>query len=121
MPGESAGQGLESRNQRPGSTVKRLSASLGRQAVPKQTVDEPIVFDHFETFVFSQDDRHGISSWVDQRSSIRRRIGRAGPRAARRREPTRPLVQTVPGSVVRSTRQMFAVDLLHRLPAAHPG
>ena len=102
------------------STVTRLAARLGRCALLLQAealaelagaVDEPIVFDHFETFVFSQDDRLGIGTAVGQRSwfvftfdpAPHRRGGR---RAAHRRARVRPLPEPVAGAVVRSTRRI---------------
>jgi hypothetical protein len=109
------------------STVTRLSARLGRQALLLQAealaelesaVDEPFVFDHFETFVFSQDDRLAIGTPVGQRSwfvygfdpAPHRRAGRRG---ARRRRPSRPLPPAVERSFVRSTGRVL--DLLGRL------
>jgi len=108
------------------STVTRLSARLGRIALLLQAealseldgLDEPIVFDHFETFAFSQDDRLGIGTAVGQRSWFVYTFDpaphrRAGRRSALRRAPTRPLPESAPGSVVRSTRRVL--DTLRRL------
>jgi transposase-like protein len=58
------------------STVTRLSARLGRhtlllqaQALDQLTgIGEPIVFDHFETFAFSQWDPVGVATTVGDRS-----------------------------------------------------
>ena len=58
------------------STVTRLAARLGRHSLLFQglalemidVIDEPVVLDHFETFVFSQDDRLGIATPTGQRS-----------------------------------------------------
>jgi transposase-like protein len=58
------------------STVTRLAARLGRHSLLLQALalehldglDEPVVLDHFETFVFSQDDRLGIATPVGQES-----------------------------------------------------
>ena len=98
------------------STVTRLAARLGRHALlllaeslqAIGTLDEPIVFDHFETFVFSQSDRLGVGTAVGQQSwfvysfdpAPHRRTGRI---AARRRAPRTPLPEPPPRSVVRST------------------
>lgn len=101
------------------STVTRLSARLGRHALLLQAealaaldgaVDEPFVWDHFETFAFSQEDRLGIGTAVGQWSwfvfsfdpAPHRRGGR---RAARRRAARGPLPDLVPRAVVRSTRR----------------
>lgn len=105
------------------STVTRLSARLGRQtlllqaealAALEQAVDEPFVWDHFETFAFSQDDRLGIGTAVGQKSWFVYSFDpaphrRAGRRGARRRAPSRPLPEVVPGSVVRSTRRVLGI------------
>ena len=103
--------------------MTRLSARLGRhslllQALALQQIDEilePVVFDHFETFVYSQDDRLGIATPIGQRSWFLYGIQaaphrRAGRRSARKRSRRGPLPEPVPGSVVRSTRE--TLDLL---------
>jgi transposase-like protein len=109
------------------STVTRLSARLGRHALLVQaealaalegSVDEPFVWDHFETFAFSQEDRLGIGTAVGQRSwfvfsfdpAPHRRGGRP---ASRRPAPRSPLPDAVPAAVVDSTRR--ALRLLARL------
>ncbi|MDH3458901.1 MAG: hypothetical protein OER90_18830 [Gemmatimonadota bacterium] len=105
------------------STVTRMSARLGRHAILLQaealadldrSVDEPFVFDHFESFVFSQEDRLGIGTAVGQRSWFVYSFDpaphrRAGRRGARRRAASRPLPEVVPGSVVRSTRRVLGM------------
>jgi transposase-like protein len=58
------------------STVTRLAARIGRHALlfhhsslgELASIDESIVFDHFETFEFSQDLPFGIGTAVGQRS-----------------------------------------------------
>jgi len=58
------------------STVTRLAARIGRHALLLQAlalqhleqIEEPVVLDHFETFVFSQEDRLGIATPVGQKS-----------------------------------------------------
>lgn len=102
------------------STVTRLAARIGRHTLLLQAlalaqldeIGEPIVFDHFETFVFSQDDRLGIGTAVGQRSWFVYTMDpaphrRAGRRSARRAPPRRPLPDRIPGSVVRSTRRVI--------------
>ena len=103
------------------STVTRLSARLGRQAILLQaealaklegTVDEPFAWDHFEAFVFSQDDRLGIGTPVGQKSWFVYSFDpaphrRAGRRSARRRQPSRPLPDAVLRAVERSTRRVL--------------
>ena len=104
------------------STVTRLSARLGRNALLLQAealqeltpFDEPIVFDHFETFAYSQEDRLGIGTAVGQRSWFVYSFDpaphrRAGRRGARRRAPRRPLLAPQPGSVVRSTSRVLGL------------
>lgn len=105
------------------STVTHLAARLGRHALLLQaealaeldaTVDEPFVFDHFETFVFSQDDRLGIGTPVGQRSwfvygfdpAPHRRTGRRG---VRRRPRRRPLPVPVAQPYVRSTKRVLGI------------
>jgi hypothetical protein len=108
------------------STVTRLAARIGRHSLLLQalalglltSIDEPIVFDHFETFVFSQDDRLGIGTAVGQRSWFVYTMDpaphrRAGRRAAHRSPPRRPLPDQVPGSFVRSTSR--TIRLLNSL------
>ena len=99
------------------STVTRTAAWLGRHALLFQAlaleeigkIDERIVFDDFETFVFSQDDRLaivtpvGADSWfnyVFAGASHRR----AGKRSSRKKAVQGPLSETVSGSYVKSTR-----------------
>ncbi len=105
------------------STVTRLAARIGRHALLLQAlaleqiaeIDEPVVLDHFETFVYSQDDRLGIATPVGQRSwfvygihaASHRRTGR---RSLRKRRVRGPLPEPVAGSVVRSTQE--SLDLL---------
>ena len=78
------------------------------------TVDEPFVWDHFETFVFSQDDRLGVGTAVGQRSWFVYSFDpaphrRAGKRSSRRRLPSRPLPEPVPRSYERSTRRVLGI------------
>jgi transposase-like protein len=111
------------------STVTRLAARLGRHALLVQAealaeldsaVDEPFVFDHFETFVFSQDDRLGIGTPVGRRSEFVYGFDpaphrRAGRRGTRRRPTRRPLPEPVERPYVQSTRRVRG--LLGRLAA----
>ena len=110
------------------STVTRLAARLGRHALLLQAlalehlpeIPEPVVFDHFETFVVCQDDALGIGTPVGQRSwfvygvdpAPHRRGGRRSPaqqrRARRRAAPAR-------GAVLHSTRRSLD-GLLRRIP-----
>jgi hypothetical protein len=98
------------------STVTRLAARIGRHSLLLQarllekidTLDEPVVLDHFETFVYSQDDRLGIATSVGQRSWFVYGIQaaphrRTGKRSVRKRAPRHRLPKIPPGSVVRST------------------
>ena len=88
------------------STVTRLSARLGRHALLLQaralnelegTLDEPVVFDHFESFEFSQDLPFGVATPVGANSwfcyaldpAPHRRVGRRSP-AQQKRVASRP-------------------------------
>jgi len=108
------------------STVTRIAARLGRHALLLQAaalgqleqIDEAVVFDHFETFVFSQDDRLGIGTAVGQRSWFVFSFDpaphrRAGRRSARRAPPRHPMPVPIPRAVRRSTARV--VRLLSRL------
>jgi hypothetical protein len=103
--------------------VTRLAARIGRHGLLLQAsflekihaIDEPVVLDHFETFVYSQDDRLGIATTVGQRSWFAYGIQaaphrRTGKRSARKRSVRRPPPAIAPGSVMRSTLE--ALDLL---------
>jgi len=108
------------------STVTRMAARLGRIAILLQAealaqlgrLDEPVVFDHFETFAFSQDDRLGIGTAVGQRSwfvygfdpAPHRRAGRRSPR---KKTPRGALPDREPASVMRSAARVLR--LLSRL------
>ena len=111
------------------STVTRLAARIGRHALLLQALalehlrdlDEPVVLDHFETFVFSQEDRLGIATPVGQKSWFSYGLDPAphrqgGKRSARKRALRRPLPAKEPGSVVRSTRRVL--ELLSGLSRA---
>jgi len=102
------------------STVTRLAARIGRHALLFQALaleqldklDEPVVFDHFETFVFSQEDRLAIATPVGQKSWFSYGLDlaphrRGGKRSARKRALVRPLTPRMPGAVVDSTRRVF--------------
>lgn len=108
------------------STVTRLAARIGRHALLLQALallhledlEEPVVLDHFETFVFSQEDRLGIATPVGQRSWFSYGLDpaphrRGGKRSSRKRALRRPLPPKEAGSVVRSTERVLA--LLQRL------
>ena len=108
------------------STVTRIAARIGRHALLFQAaaleqigeIDEDVVFDHFETFVFSQDDRLGLGTPVGQRSWFTFSFDpaphrRAGRRAARRAPPRHPLPEPIRRSVVLSTCRV--IRLLLRL------
>ena len=113
------------------STVTRLAARIGRHALLLQALalmhldrlDEPVVFDHFETFVFSQEDRLAIASAVGQKSWFSYGTDgaphrRGGRRSARKRALVRPLTPRQPDSVVACTRRVF--KLLHSLAGDPP-
>ena len=102
------------------STVTRLAARIGRHALLLQALAldqlgalaEPVVVDHFETFVYSQDDRLGIATPVGQRSWFVYAIepaphARAGRRAVHRRTRRGPLPPRIPQAVRRSIERVL--------------
>ena len=107
------------------STVTRLSARLGRHALLLHffllqhlgTLSEPVVLDHFETFVSCQLDALGVGTVVGHHSwfvlaldpAPHRRGGRLTPAQKQLRERRR-IPRPKPGSVRRSCRRLL--DLL---------
>ncbi|NIQ85697.1 MAG: hypothetical protein GTN83_12955 [Acidobacteria bacterium] len=100
------------------STVTRLSVRLGRHAerflelsiARLAGIGEPVVLDHFETFVRSQQERLGIATAVGQRSwfvyalqgaGYLRLRGRSRRKRALKQQPTSP----PPGAVIDSTQR----------------
>lgn len=108
------------------STVTRLAARIGRHALlfhheslaDLDRIEEPIVFDHFETFEFSQDLPFGIATAVGQRSwfvyaldpAPHRRTGRRTAAQARRlrSRPHRRLYGSYDGSTRRVLDSLLA-------------
>lgn len=104
------------------STVTRLSARLARQAIclhawaldSIEGITEPIVFDHFESFVGCQEDALGLATPVGARSwfvygalpAPHRRAGRRSPaqleKLAKRKRSFAPA-----GQVAQSCRETF--------------
>ncbi len=77
-----------------------------------ERIDEPVVFDHFETFVRSQQERLGIGTAVGQRTWFVYAVDGARYRGTTRRSRRkRPLKQApkpvVPGAVIASTRKVL--------------
>jgi len=114
------------------NTVARISARLGRHAMLLQALalqhlearlNEPVAFDHFETFEFTQDYPFGVGTPVGARSwfvygvdpAPHSRAGRCTP-AQLKRLRTRPK-RSMRGGYTGSTRRIF--DLL--LPLRRPG
>lgn len=106
------------------STVTRIAARIGRHALllqalaleNLQSLEEPVTLDHFETFVFSQEDRLGIATPVGQKSWFSYGLDpaphrRGGKRSVRKRAPRRPLPPKESRSVVRSTERVFELLL----------
>ena len=100
------------------STVTQISVRLGRHAqrfhelamARLQDIDEPVVFDHFETFVRSQQERLGIATPVGQRSWFVYGIEGARYRGASRRSPRKRALKSSPkkappGEITKSTRK----------------
>ena len=101
------------------STVTRLSVRLGRHAERLQAlmlealtpIDEPVVLDHFETFVRSQQERLGIATAVGQRSWFVYALNGAAYLRLRGRSRSKRAVRKIkPVSrrgVVRSTHELI--------------
>ena len=103
------------------STVTRLAARLGRHALllsahlldQLSEIGEPVVFDHFETFAYSQDYPLGIGTPVGQESwfvygieaATRRRGGRLSPAQKARRKALKTSAYAKPGAYGRSVRE----------------
>lgn len=104
------------------STVTRLSARLGRHGLLLQAralshlagkIDESIVFDHFESFEFTQDYPFGVATAVGSKSwflyavdpAPHKRAGRLSPeqKARLERRPQRDLK----GNYTKSTERLF--------------
>ena len=113
------------------SSVNGLAARVGRHALLLQAtalsllrgLDEPVVLDHFETFVFSQEDRLAIGTAVGHRSWFCYALDpaqhrRGGRRSSRKRALRRPLPEPDPGSMVRSTKRLIRLllSLCHGRP-----
>lgn len=113
------------------NTVARISAHLGRHAMLLQAhalahlrgrLDETIVFDHFETFEFTQDWPFGVATAVGARSwfvygldpAPHRRTGKRSP-VQQRRLRSRPK-RALRGRYTGSTRRVL--DLLLPLRSA---
>jgi hypothetical protein len=117
------------------STVTRNAARLGRHAILLLALarrelagrsDEPFVFDHFETFEFTQDYPFGVGTLVGSRSWFVYDLdpaphGRTGPMspAQRRRLRSRPRRPTR-GGYLGSTRRVFKRLREVSLPGATP-
>ena len=111
------------------STVTRLAARLGRHALLLQAlalehlseIDEPVVFDHFETFVFRQEEALGLATPVGQHTwfiygvdpAPHRRGGKRTP--AQKKKLLRSPVRIPPGEVKRSTTRILDL-LLSKVP-----
>ena len=99
------------------STVTRLAARLGRHAMLYQAralarhgpPDEPVVFDHFISFVYSQRERLaigspiGVDSWFDYGPDVTTYRG-ATKRAAHKRPVQAPETKHEPAGLERSLR-----------------
>lgn len=113
------------------STVTRLAARLGRHALllsafllgHLDSIGEPVVFDHFESFAYSQDYPLGIGTAVGQRSwfvygiepATRRRGGKMSPPHKALRKALKTSAYAKPGAYGRSLRD--TVDqLLRKVP-----
>ena len=109
------------------STVTNLSVRLGRHGLLFQrfsaaqvVIDEPVVLDHFETFVRSQQERLGIATAVGRRSWFVQALHGAGylrqGRRSRRKRALKTLPkQPPPGELLVSTLKTLE-NLLRRCP-----
>ena len=108
------------------STITRLSARLGRHSLllsaylleHVDTIDEPVVFDHFQSFAYSQDHPLGIGTPVGQdswfiyglESASRRRGGKLTAAQTQRRKALKASTYAKPGAWGNSLRN--TLDLL---------
>lgn len=121
------------------TTVTRLSVRLGRHAALFQrrassTLDriaEPVVFDHFETFVRSQVERLGVGTAVGKSSWFvydlaGARYLRAGGRSSRKRVLKQSPRPTISGAIATSTGNLvqsllaWSTDALDLISDDHP-
>ena len=110
------------------STVTRLSVRLGEHArrllevsAASVEIHEPVVLDHFETFVRSQQERLGIATAVGRESWFVYTLHGASylrlqGRSRRKRALKRQLTRALPGAVLDSTLKTLE-NLLRRSPA----
>jgi hypothetical protein len=112
------------------STVTRLAARLGRHALLLQAlalealpaITEPVVFDHFETFVVRQEEALGLATSVGQRSWFIFGIDPAPHRRGGKRTPAQEIqlrakpVRVPRGAVRQSTTRTLDL-LLSKVPA----
>lgn len=100
------------------STVTHITVRLGNhaqrfheQAMTRlREIDEPVVLDHFETFVRSQQERLGIATTVGQRSWFvygleGARYPGTSKRSLRKRALKSSPKRTTPGAITESTRK----------------
>ena len=111
------------------STVTRLAARLGRHCLLLhvlalqhiQEIVEPVVLDHFETFVYSQDDRLGIATDVGQVSWFVYGLQPAPHRRAGRRSARKQAVRAVPPDPPPEVFVRSTLDTLDVLAPRAPG
>lgn len=110
------------------TSVTRLAERLGRHAVlfhglalrRLAAIDEPVVHDHFETFVARQDHALGVGTAVGSRSWFVYDVDPAPHRGSGRRPDRAPLEFPRPhGSYVKSIRRTF-FRLIERIPSPEP-
>ena len=111
------------------STVTRLAARLGRHALLLQAralenlraIEEPVVLDHFETFVFRQEEALGLATPVGQSTWFIYGVDPAPHRRGGKRTPAqkamllRKPVRIPAGEVQRSTIRVLDL-LLSKVP-----
>jgi hypothetical protein len=114
------------------STVTRQAARLGRHALLLQAlaleqlgaITEPVVLDHFETFVVRQEEALGLATPLGQRSWFVYGVDpaphrRGGKRTGAQKERLRARpARFRKGEFVRSTRRVLAM-LLAKIPQGH--
>lgn len=102
--------------------VDRLAARIGRNSLLLhtwlldriETIDEPVVLDPFETFVYSRDDRLGIAAFIGRRWWFAHGIDATPHRRTRRRsadvELPRRICETVVSWVDPGAHSRMRVD-----------
>jgi len=111
------------------STVMTMSVRLGRHAdlfhraslEQLGTIEEPVVFDHFETFVRSQMERLAIGTAVGQQSWFVYSVDGMRYRGSRRRSRRKRMLKRTPDPTTPGVRIDSTCNTLERLLSRSPG